>query len=153
MSTGIQDTDRKQIVEGLAEMLADTYSLYLKTQGYHWNVEGPMFRSLHLLFEEQYQELAEGIDLLAERIRALGEFAPASFAEFSELSSITQPKRVPDAVKMVEDLVEGHETVIKKARDLVSTAEEADDVGTADLVTGRIEAHEKASWMLRSTAA
>ena len=152
MENGITDEARKELAEGLAELLADTYGLYLKTHGYHWNVEGPMFRTLHLMFEEQYQELATAVDDIAERIRALGRYAPASYTEFASLSEIPEAKSVPEAMEMVKDLADGHEALVARARKLVSAAEEANDVATADLVTGRIEVHEKTAWMLRSTA-
>ena len=151
--TGITAEARKEIAEGLSGLLADTYTLYLKTHGYHWNVTGPMFRTLHVMFEEQYVELGAAVDDIAERIRALGSHAPASFAEFTALSDIPEADGVPEALEMVRDLVDGHETLIKGARELVALAEEADDVATADLVTTRIDAHEKTAWMLRSTAA
>lgn len=150
--TGITAEGRKEVAEGLSELLADTYTLYLKTHGYHWNVTGPMFRTLHLMFEEQYVELGAAVDEIAERIRALGRHAPASFAEFKALGEIPEADGVPEAMEMVKDLIEGHETVIKGARDLVAMAEEANDVATADLVTTRIDTHEKTAWMLRATA-
>lgn len=151
-NTGITAEARKEIAQGLSGLLADTYTLYLKTHGYHWNVTGPMFRTLHLMFEEQYVELAAAIDEIAERIRALDSHAPASFAEFKALSEIPEADGVPEAMEMVKDLIEGHETLITNARELVGTAEEADDVATADLVTTRIDVHEKTAWMLRATA-
>lgn len=152
MSIDIADEARKEIAQGLSELLADSYTLYLKTHGYHWNVTGPMFRSLHLMFEEQYVELGTAVDEIAERIRALDAHAPASFAEFKVLSAIPEADGVPDAMEMVKDLSKGHETLIERARKLVTAAEEADDVATADLVTGRIDVHEKTAWMLRATA-
>jgi starvation-inducible DNA-binding protein len=143
INTGISDTARKEIAEGLSRLLADTYTLYLKTHGYHWNVTGPMFRSLHLMFEEEYLELRDAVDEIAERVRALDHKAPGSYKEDSG---------DPEALEMVRRLVAGHETVIRTAREVVEIAEAADDVATADMATGRIEVHEKTAWMLRATA-
>ncbi len=151
-NNGISAEARKEIAQGLSELLADSYILYLKTHGYHWNVTGPMFRTLHLMFEEQYVELGAAVDEIAERIRALDHHAPASFAEFKALAEIPEADGVPEAMEMVKDLAKGHETLIKRARLLVTTAEEAEDVATADLVTTRIDVHEKTAWMLRATA-
>lgn len=148
----IEETARKDIAEGLAHLLADTYTLYLKTHGYHWNVTGPMFRSLHLMFEEQYTEMATAADVIAERIRSLGVLAPASCREFGRLSSVADETGSPSAMEMVERLVVGHETVIRTCRNLVNAAETAGDVATADLATQRIDIHEKTAWMLRATA-
>jgi starvation-inducible DNA-binding protein len=153
LDTGLDSEARERIADGLSRLLADTYTLYLKTQGYHWNVEGPMFRSLHLMFEEEYMELRDAADEIAERIRALGHPSPGSYSEFSKLSSVSDEEGVPEAMEMVRKLVAGHEAVIKTARGLVETAEDAGDVATADMATGRIEIHEKTAWMLRSTAA
>lgn len=150
VNTGIAESARSEIAEGLSRLLADTYTLYLKTHGYHWNVTGPMFRSLHLMFEEQYMELRDAVDEIAERIRALGHLAPASYSEFGKLSSVRDEDGAPEAAAMVERLVEGHEEVIGTAREVVKTAEAADDVATADLATQRINTHEKAAWMLRA---
>ncbi|MBT8211695.1 MAG: DNA starvation/stationary phase protection protein [Acidimicrobiia bacterium] len=152
LNTGIADTDRKEIVAGVSHLLADTYTLYLKTHAYHWNVEGPMFRALHLMFEEQYTELWAAIDEIAERIRSLGEPSPGSYAEFSELSSVDDSAGSPEAMQMVRNLVVGHEAVIRTARGVVETAEKAGDVATADMATARVEVHEKTAWMLRATA-
>ncbi|MGF1666037.1 MAG: Dps family protein [Acidimicrobiia bacterium] len=152
LDTGISTADRKEIAEGLAHLLADSYTLYLKTHGYHWNVTGPMFRSLHLMFEEQYMELRDAVDVVAERIRALGFPAPASYAEFSRLAAVGGEEGTPDAMEMVRRLVAGNETVIRTARSLVKVAESAVDVATADLATQRIQIHEKTAWMLRATA-
>jgi starvation-inducible DNA-binding protein len=152
IDTGIPDTARKEIAEGLSVLLADTYTLYLKTHGYHWNVIGPMFRSLHLMFEEQYIELRDAVDQIAERIRALGYFAPSSYSEFAKLTTISDEEGAPEALDMVRRLVEGHDAVIRTARKLVDTAEVGGDVATADLITARIEVHEKTAWMLRATA-
>lgn len=152
VNIGIADPARKEISEGLSRLLADTYTLYLKTHGYHWNVTGPMFRTLHLMFEEEYLELRDAVDLIAERIRSLGYPAPGSYSQMSNLTSIPEDDGVPEAMVMVRRLVEGHETAVRTARDLVETAESFDDVATADLATARIEFHEKTAWMLRATA-
>lgn len=152
VNIGIAETDRKEIAEGLAHLLADTYTLYLKSHGYHWNVTGPMFRTLHLMFEEHYLELRDAADVVAERIRSLGVPAPATYREFTKLSVISDDQDTPDAMEMVRRLTEGHEAVVRTARALVKTAEEAGDVATADLATQRIEVHEKTAWMLRSMA-
>jgi starvation-inducible DNA-binding protein len=152
VNTGLDETARKGIADGLAKLLADTYALYLKTHGYHWNVAGPMFRSLHLMFEEQYMELRDAVDEIAERILALGYPAPASYAELGRLASVPDDPTVPEAMEMVRRLVDGHETVIRTARDVVRIAEASEDVATADLATVRIETHEKTAWMLRATA-
>lgn len=150
IKTGIADAARKEISEGVSQLLADTYTLYVKTHGYHWNVTGPMFRSLHLMFEEQYMDLREAVDVIAERIRALGFTAPGSYGEFARLSTVADEEGAPEAAEMVRRLVEGHEAVIRTARDLVGVAEDARDVATADLATQRIDIHEKTAWMLRS---
>jgi starvation-inducible DNA-binding protein len=150
---GINDADRKQITQGLSHLLADTYTLYVMTQGYHWNVTGPTFHSLHEMFEEQYIQLREAADVVAERIRGLGETAPGSFAEFLELGTIEDNQQPADPMAMVESLATGHETIIRVARPLVDLADKAGDVATADLVTERIREHEHVAWMLRATAA
>jgi starvation-inducible DNA-binding protein len=150
--TEIPETAREEIAEGLSRLLADTYTLYVKTHGYHWNVTGPMFRSLHLMFEEEYMDLGAAVDVIAERIRALDHLAPGSYAAMAKLSSISDEDDVPDAMTMVRRLLEGHETVIRTARQLVEMAEASGDVATADLVTSRIEYHEKTAWMLRATS-
>ena len=149
---GIEDADRKEISDGLARLLADSYSLYLKSHNYHWNVTGPMFRSLHLMFEEHYIELADAVDVVAERIRALGFPAPATFSEYRSLSAIEAKEGVPEAMEMVRDLMVGHETVARTAREVVAIAENGGDVATADLATARVEVHDKTAWMLRATA-
>jgi starvation-inducible DNA-binding protein len=151
LNTGIPEQARREISEGLARLLADTYTLYLKTQGYHWNVNGPMFRALHLMFEEEYMDLRDAADAIAERILSLGNPAPASYKEFGRLASVPDEEGVPEAMEMVRRLVDGHETVIRTARGVVTAAEKAGDVATADLVTSRIEIHEKTAWMLRAT--
>ncbi len=150
---GISEADRKEIADGLSRVLADTYTLYLKTHNYHWNVVGPMFNTLHLMFETQYNELALAVDEIAERIRALGEPAPGSYAEFSELSSVTEDIEKPEALEMVRRLVDGHESVARTARSVFPAAEKAGDEPTADLLTQRLQVHEKTAWMLRSMLA
>jgi starvation-inducible DNA-binding protein len=147
---GISETDRKAIADGLNHLLADTYTLYLTTHNFHWNVTGPMFQTLHLMFETQYNELWTATDLVAERIRALGFPAPGTYAEFAQLTSIKQPAGVPKANEMIRKLVEGHEAVARTARSLFPVADEAEDEATADLLTQRIQVHEKTAWMLRS---
>lgn len=147
---GIEEKTRGEIAEGLSRLLADTYSLYLKTHNFHWNVTGPMFQTLHLMFETQYNELALAVDLIAERIRALGFPAPGTYSEFSRLSSIEETPGVPKAKEMIRLLVEGHETVARTARSLFSTVDEASDEPSADLLTQRLQVHEKTAWMLRS---
>ncbi len=147
---GIPDADRAEIAGGLGKLLADTYSLYLKTHNFHWNVTGPMFQTLHLMFETQYNELALAVDLVAERIRALGHPAPGSYADFARLSSIKDAPGVPKATDMIQLLVEGQEAVVRTARSLFPAVERAHDEATADLLTQRIQLHEKTAWMLRS---
>ncbi|MGH9901085.1 MAG: Dps family protein [Pyrinomonadaceae bacterium] len=153
ISIGIGDKDRAAIAQGLSKLLADTYTLYLTTHNFHWNVTGPMFRTLHVMFEEQYNELWTANDLVAERIRALGVFAPGSYKEFSRLASIAEADGVPAATDMIRLLVEGHETAARTARAVLSTAERANDAPTADLLTERLQMHEKTAWMLRSLLA
>ncbi len=150
---GIKDSDLKEINSGLAQVLADTFTLYAKTHGYHWNVTGPHFRSLHLMFEEQYNELFQAVDVLAERLRALGDTAPGSLAEFVELATIQDREPTEDAMEMVNNLRRDHETVARLIRPLVEVAEDAGDGATADLFNARLDAHEQAAWMLRSFAA
>jgi starvation-inducible DNA-binding protein len=147
---GIADKDRKAIAAGLSRVLADSYTLYLKTHNFHWNVTGPMFQTLHTMFEEQYTELATAVDLVAERIRALGEPAPGSYADYGALTSIKEERGVPEARKMIRQLLEGHETVARTAREAFPAAERAGDQPTADLLTQRMQVHEKTAWMLRS---
>lgn len=147
---GIPDDDRAQIAEGLSRLLADTYTLYLKTHNFHWNVTGPMFQTLHLMFETQYNELALAVDLIAERIRALGFPAPGSYAQFSALSSIKEETTVPKAKEMIKQLVQGQESVVKTARSIFPLADKNSDEPTADLLTQRMQVHEKTAWMLRS---
>ena len=147
---GIDEADRLEIAEGLSRLLADSYSLYLKTHNYHWNVTGPMFQTLHLMFETQYNELALAVDLIAERIRALGAFAPGSYSEFGALSSIPEDEDRPNATEMIKRLVKGQESVARTARSIYPVVERANDEPTADLLTQRLQVHEKTAWMLRS---
>lgn len=147
---GIDEPQRVEIAQGLSRLLADTYSLYLKTHNYHWNVTGPMFPSLHLMFETQYTELALAVDLIAERIRALGAPAPGTYREFANLSSIDEDDDHPDATEMIRRLVLGQEAVVRTARSIFSAVEDARDEPTADLLTQRMQVHEKTAWMLRS---
>ena len=141
---------QNDVVEALSVLLASSYTLYLKTHNYHWNVTGPMFQTLHLMFEEQYTELATAVDDLAERIRALGAYAPGSYAAYAKLSSIEESEDVPRAQEMIQQLIHGHETVAKTARSVFPAAEEGSDEVTADLLTQRMTVHEKTAWMLRS---
>ncbi|MCP5471096.1 MAG: Dps family protein [Steroidobacteraceae bacterium] len=147
---GIPAKSRKQIAEGLSRLLADTYSLYLKTHAFHWNVEGPMFSTLHNMFMVQYTELWNALDAIAERIRALGFPAPGTYTELGKLTSIEESPGQPEALKMVALLVKGHEAVTRTARGVFPAAEDASDEVTADLLTQRLQVHEKTAWMLRS---
>ena len=147
---GITQKDRKKIADGLAHLLADTYTLYLKTHNFHWNVTGTMFNTLHTMFETQYTELALAVDGIAERIRALGFPAPGTYAAYAKLSSIKEEEGVPDWKEMVKQLVEGSEAVSRTARKAFPAAESAGDEPTADLLTQRMQVHEKTAWMLRS---
>jgi starvation-inducible DNA-binding protein len=148
----LDETARGKVADELAGLLADTYTLYLKTHNYHWNVTGPMFPALHTMFEVQYLELRDAVDVIAERIRAIGRPAPGTSRAFAALTSIKEEDAVPEALEMVRDLVAGHETVAGTARDVVSTAIAGGDVATADLATRRVDIHEKTAWMLRATA-
>ena len=150
INIGINPKERAEITAGLSRLLADSYTLYLKTHNYHWNVEGPLFNTLHLMFEQQYTELAQAVDVIAERIRALGEPAPGSYAAFSKLTSIEEEEMVPDAETMIANLVKGQEAVVRTARSIFPAAERANDEPTADLLTQRMQIHEKNAWMLRS---
>lgn len=150
VNIGIDEKDREEIVKGLSHLLADSYTLYLKTHNFHWNVTGPMFNTLHLMFEGQYTELATAVDLIAERIRTLGYPAPGSYSDYAELSSIKETKGVPEAEEMIKLLVEGNEAVVRTARNVFPAAEQANDESTADLLTQRMSLHEKNAWMLRS---
>ncbi len=147
---GIDESDRKVIADGLSRLLADSYSLYLKTHNFHWNVTGPMFQTLHAMFETQYDELAIAVDLIAERIRALGHPAPGTYTDFQRLSAIPETSGVPKAEEMIRELVQGQETVVRTARSIFPAVESAHDEATADLLTQRIQIHEKTAWMLRS---
>lgn len=147
---GISSKDREKIAKGLSHLLADTYTLYLQTHNFHWNVEGPMFNTLHLMFMTQYTELWNALDLIAERIRALGYPAPATNTELAKLTSVEEVPGVPEAMEMVRILVKGHEAVARTARGVFPAAEKASDEATADLLTQRLQIHEKTSWMLRS---
>ncbi|MCS4308991.1 starvation-inducible DNA-binding protein [Rheinheimera pacifica] len=153
INIGINEEQRKAIAGGLSVLLADTYTLYLKTHNYHWNVTGPMFQTLHTLFETQYNELALAVDDIAERIRALGEFAPGSYKEYAKLTSIKEADGIPTAEEMIKDLVKGQEAIAKTARSIVPVADEASDEVTLDLLTQRMTVHEKTAWMLRSLVA
>jgi starvation-inducible DNA-binding protein len=150
INIGISEKDRKKIVEGLARMQADTYTLYLKTHNFHWNVTGPMFQTLHLMFQTQYNEIWLAVDVIAERIRALGFPAPGSYKEFAALTEIKDSKGVPSAKEMIRQLVDGQETVVRTARAVFPIAEAAGDQPTADVLTQRMTVHEQNAWMLRS---
>lgn len=150
---GLSDTERSEIANGLSRLLADTYTLYLKTHAYHWNVVGPMFNTLHLMFEQQYTELALAVDQIAERIRALGAPAPGTYREFGSLSAISEDSDAPDANEMIRRLVTAQETVVRTARSVIQVAEAASDQPTADLLTQRMLVCEKTAWMLRSILA
>lgn len=150
VNIGIAKKDRAAIADGLSRVLADSYTLYLKTHNYHWNVTGPMFQTLHLLFETQYTELALAVDLIAERIRALGHPAPGTYMDYARLSSIKEKTGVPKATDMIRDLVVGQEAVVRTARAVFPVVEKASDEPSADLLTQRMQVHEKNAWMLRS---
>jgi starvation-inducible DNA-binding protein len=152
INIGITDTNRDKSAKAVSRLMADTYTLYLKTHGYHWNVEGPHFQQLHIQFMEQYTEMWTAVDELAERIRALGHFAPTSYAQMAELSSINEEDGRPDWKTMVKNLAQGHEQVAKTARDVLRIAEDAGDDATSDVVAPRVTLHEKTAWMLRATA-
>lgn len=147
---GISEKDRRAIADGLSRLLADDFALYLKTHNFHWNVTGPMFQTLHVMFEEQYNELWTALDAIAERIRSLGFPAPGNASELARLASIPETPGVPDAKQMVRLLVEGHEAVARTARKIFPAVEKANDEPTADLLTQRLQVHEKTAWMLRS---
>jgi starvation-inducible DNA-binding protein len=147
---GMKEQDRILVAEGLSRLLADTYTLYLKTHNFHWNVTGPMFNTLHLMFEQQYTELATAVDEIAERIRALGVSAPGSYSQYADLSSISEETGVPAAEEMIAQLVKDQEAVVRTARQIFPAAEAARDEPTADLLTQRMQVHEKTAWMLRS---
>jgi starvation-inducible DNA-binding protein len=151
INLGIPEDQRRDIAMGLSRLLADTYTLYLKTHNFHWNVRGPMFNSLHLMFETQYTELALAVDLIAERIRALGEPAPGSYSAFAKLSTISEAEGTPEAMEMVRILAEDQLAVVRTARGVFPMADAAHDEATADLLTQRMQVHEKTAWMLRAT--
>jgi len=150
INLGIPEQSRKTIVKGLSKVLADSYTLYIKTHKFHWNVTGPFFAQLHSTFEEQYTQLQEAVDSLAERIRALGEFAPGSAEEFESLSSIKGQKGVPAAMEMIAELLKDHETIARVIREQLPETDKAEDDATNDLLTGRLREHEKTAWMLRA---
>ena len=153
INLGISQGDREAIAAGLSRLLADSYTLYLKTHNYHWNVTGPQFNTLHQMFEDQYTELAAAVDEIAERIRALGVRAPGSYLEFSEMTSVEEGKGEEPAEEMIRQLAIGQETVVRTARSAFPAADEANDEPTADLLTQRMQIHEKNAWMLRSMLA
>jgi starvation-inducible DNA-binding protein len=150
INIGLSEKDRHAIANGLSHLLADSYTLYLKTHNYHWNVTGPQFTTLHALFEQQYTELALAVDEIAERIRTLGEPAPGSYQAFARLTRIAEETGVPSATQMVKNLVNDNETVVRTARELLPLADEANDQPTVDLLVNRMQVHEKTAWMLRS---
>jgi starvation-inducible DNA-binding protein len=147
---GISEADRTEIAAGLSRLLADSYTLYLQTHNFHWNVTGPMFQTLHVMFETHYTELALAVDVIAERIRSLGMHAPGTYGDFVRLSSIKEVPGVPKAKEMIQLLVLGHEAVVRTARSIFPVLEKAADEASADLLTQRIQLHEKTAWMLRS---
>lgn len=150
INIGIPSENREKIAEGLTRVLADTYTLYLKTHSYHWNVTGPQFNTLHTMFMDQYNELWLAVDEIAERIRSLGVIAPGSYSAFARLTSIDEDSDVPTAEGMLRNLLTGHEVVVRTARSVLPLAGEASDEPTADLLTQRMQASEKTAWMLRS---
>jgi starvation-inducible DNA-binding protein len=147
---GIPEKERGQIADGLSRLLADTFTLYLTTHNFHWNVKGPMFQTLHVMFEEQYNELWLALDAIAERIRALGFPAPGTYSQYSKLSTIKETQGVPEAKEMIAILVQGQEAVARTARKLFPVVDKSSDEPTADLLTQRMQVHEKTAWMLRS---
>ena len=153
MDIGISKKDREKIAEGLSRLLADSYTLYLKTHNFHWNVTGPMFNTLHVMFMDQYTELWNALDLIAERIRALGFPAPGTYAAYARLSSIKEEEGVPAAEDMIKHLVQGQEAVVRTARGIFPLLDKVSDEPTADLLTQRMQVHEKTAWMLRSLLA
>ena len=150
INIGISDSDRARIAEGLSRLLADSYTLYLKTHNFHWNVTGPMFNTLHTMFMAQYNELFTAVDDIAERIRALGFHAPGSYSQFAKLATVQEETGVPKAQDMIRQLVQDHETVARTAREIFPVVEEAGDEPSADLLTQRLQLHEKTAWMLRA---
>jgi len=151
IKTGLTEKSRKTISEGLSKILADTYTLELKTHNFHWNVTGPNFPQYHKMFDDQYSELNDAIDELAERIRSLGFYAPGSYSQFAKLTSIKEAKEIPSAQEMIKTLLEDHEEMARNIYDLISLAASNNDHDTADLLTQRLHEHEKTAWMLRST--
>ncbi|GAB7128989.1 Dps family protein [Silvimonas sp. JCM 19000] len=147
---GISEQDRKAIADGLSRLLADTYTLYLQTHNFHWNVTGPMFNTLHVMFETQYNELALATDLIAERIRALGFPAPGTYGKFAALTRVEAVEGIPEATEMIRILLKGQETVVTTARGLLDKVGEVNDQATDDLLTQRLQVHEKTAWMLRA---
>lgn len=147
---GISEQDRLNVAEGLKKILADSYTLYLQTHNFHWNVTGPQFRELHLMFEEHYTELAVAVDDIAERIRTIGVIAPGTYKAFAELSSIEPEESVPEAKAMVDILTKNHEQLVRNCRDVLSIAQEANDESSAALISDRMRVHEKTAWMLRA---
>ena len=150
VNIGISESDRKEIADGLSRLLADTYTLYLKTHNFHWNVTGPMFQTLHTMFETQYTELSTAVDEIAERIRALSFYAPGSYKQYALLTSIKEAEGVPNANEMIRQLVDGQEAVVRTARSIIPAVDRASDEATTDLLTVRMQNHEKTAWMLRS---
>lgn len=150
INIGISEAQRKEIAQGLSKVLADSYTLYLKTHNFHWNVTGPMFQTLHTMFETQYSELAIAVDDIAERIRSLGEPAPGTYSAFAALSCIEEEGGVPDAQQMIRSLLKGHESCARTSREAFTLAEQASDEPSCDLLTQRMQVHEKTAWMLRS---
>lgn len=151
LNIGIEETKRKEIATGLSRLLADTYTLYLKTHKYHWNVTGPMFQTLHIMFEEQYTALALAVDELAERVRVMGVKAPGSYVEFKELSQVKEdPSQDANATQMIQNLLSDHELIVRTTKDLIGALDGANDEGTEGLLGARLEYHEKTAWMLRS---
>jgi starvation-inducible DNA-binding protein len=150
IDNGISPKDRARIAEGLSHLLADTYTLYLMTHNFHWNVKGPMFNTLHAMFMAQYTELWNAVDPIAERIRALGFPAPGTYGQFGKLSTVKEVEGVPKAEEMVALLIKGHDAVARTARGLLPAADDANDQPTLDLITQRLDVHEKTAWMLRS---
>lgn len=153
MDIGIDEAARERIAEGLKKLLADSYTLYLQTHNFHWNVSGPQFRELHLMFEEHYTELATAVDEIAERILTLGVAAPGTYGEFAKLSAIDEVAGVPPASEMVRILTQSHEQVVRTAREALKLAQDADDESSAALVSDRMRVHEKTAWMLRALSA
>jgi starvation-inducible DNA-binding protein len=153
INIGISENKRIETAKGLSVLLADSYTMYLKTHNYHWNVTGPMFTTLHELFEEQYNHLAEAVDEIAERIRILGVRAPGSYREFAELTSIKEDVNTPGAQEMIQNLLSGHEQIVNTSKGILPTLEGGNDEGTLSLLSARIEYHEKTAWVLRSMLA